>query len=148
MHSKLISVKRDDSQRRFLVQPSVAIWLRHCFECLQHCSNVTTMCCAKNRRCKSSRVRDRIRVQKKEIKKHLLVLLSPTKHEIRKFHVIVVVIRAATVKNESIRIIVFLINLFHSFFLTFLLSSPLCFALWELTQPGRRTHRKRHLKRE
>ena len=60
--------------------------------------------------------RDRIRVQKKEIKNSLLVLLSSTKHEIRKFHVIVVVIRAVTVKNESIRIIVFLINLFHSFF--------------------------------
>ena len=59
--------------------------------------------------------RDRIRVQKKEIKNRLLGLLSSTKHEIRKFHVIVVVIRAVTVKNESIRIIVFLINLFHSF---------------------------------
>ena len=60
--------------------------------------------------------RDRIRVQKKEIKNRLLGLLSSTKHEIRKFHVIVVVIRAVTIKNESIRIIVFLINLFHSFF--------------------------------
>ena len=44
------------------------------------------------------------------------MLLFSTKHEIRKFHVIVVVIRAVTVKNESIRIIVFLINLFQSFF--------------------------------
>ena len=30
--------------------------LRHCFEWLQHCSNIATLCCAENRRCKSSRV--------------------------------------------------------------------------------------------
>ena len=30
--------------------------LRHCFEWLQHCSNIATLCCAKKRRCESSRV--------------------------------------------------------------------------------------------
>ena len=30
--------------------------VRHCFEQLQHCSNIATLCCAKNRRCESSRV--------------------------------------------------------------------------------------------
>ena len=49
-------VTRDDSQRRFLSQHSVVTLLRHCFEWLQHCSNIATLCCAKNGRCKSSRV--------------------------------------------------------------------------------------------
>ena len=47
---------RDDSQRRFLAQHSVATLLRHGFEQLQYCSNIATLCCAKNRLCKSSRV--------------------------------------------------------------------------------------------
>ena len=47
---------RDDSQQRFLAHHSVATLLRHCFECLQHCSNIATMCSTKNRRCESSRV--------------------------------------------------------------------------------------------
>ena len=49
-------VTQDDSQRRFLAQHSVATLLPHCFEWFQHCSNITTLCCAKNRRCESSRV--------------------------------------------------------------------------------------------
>ena len=49
-------VTRDDSQRRFLEQHSVATLLRRCFEWLQHCSNIATLYCAKNRRCESSRV--------------------------------------------------------------------------------------------
>ena len=49
-------VTRDDSQRRFLTQHSVATLLRHCFEWSQHCSNIAKLCCAKNRRCESSRV--------------------------------------------------------------------------------------------
>ena len=49
-------VKRDDSQQRFLVQHSVATMLRHCLEWLQHCSNIATLCCAKNRHCESSLV--------------------------------------------------------------------------------------------
>ena len=48
---------RDDSQRRFLAQHSVATLLRHCFEWLRHCSNIATLCCAKNRRCESSRAK-------------------------------------------------------------------------------------------
>ena len=47
---------RDDSQLRCLAQHSVATLLRHCFEWFQHCSNIATLCCAKNRRCESSRV--------------------------------------------------------------------------------------------
>ena len=46
-------VTREDSQRRFLAQHSVATLLRHCFEWLQHCSNIGTLCCAINRRCQS-----------------------------------------------------------------------------------------------
>ena len=47
-------VRQDDSQRRFLAQHSVATLLRCCFELLQHCTNIATLCCPKNRRCKSS----------------------------------------------------------------------------------------------
>ena len=43
-------------QRQFLAQRSVATLLRHCFEWLQHCSTIATLCCAKNRRCELSRV--------------------------------------------------------------------------------------------
>ena len=49
-------VTRDDLQRRFLAQHSVATLSWHCFEWLQHCSSIATLCCAKNRRCESSRV--------------------------------------------------------------------------------------------
>ena len=47
---------RDDSQRRLLVQHSVATLLRHCLEWLQYCSSIATLCCTKDRRCESSRV--------------------------------------------------------------------------------------------
>ena len=47
-------VTRGDSQRRFLAQHSIAALLRHCFEWLQHCSNIARLCCAKNRLCDSS----------------------------------------------------------------------------------------------
>ena len=50
-------LERDDSQRRFLVQHSGATLLRHCFDWLQHFPSVATLCCAKNRRCESFRVR-------------------------------------------------------------------------------------------
>ena len=46
-------VTQDDSQRRFLAHHSVAALLRLCFEWLQHCSNIATLCCVKNRRCQS-----------------------------------------------------------------------------------------------
>ena len=42
-------VTGDDSQRRFLAQHSIIALLRHC-------SNIATLCCAKNRRCQSPRV--------------------------------------------------------------------------------------------
>ena len=42
--------------RRFLAQHSVSTSLRHSFKWLQHCSNIATLCCAKNRRCESSSV--------------------------------------------------------------------------------------------
>ena len=35
---------------------ATTILLRHCFEWFQHCSNIATLCCAKNRGCESSRV--------------------------------------------------------------------------------------------
>ena len=53
---KLGEVTRDDLQRRLLAQYIVAILLRHCFEWLQHCSNIATFCCAKTRRGESSPV--------------------------------------------------------------------------------------------
>ena len=43
---------RDDD---FLAQHSVVATL------LQHCSNIATLCCAKNRRCESSRVTSPLR---------------------------------------------------------------------------------------
>ena len=46
----------DDSQRQFLAPHNVATLLRHCFKWLQHCCNIATLCCAKNRRCELSRV--------------------------------------------------------------------------------------------
>ena len=52
-------VTRDDSQQRPLAQQSVATLSPHCFERLQHCSNIPALCCAKNRRCESSRVKSR-----------------------------------------------------------------------------------------
>ena len=49
-------VTRDDSQRRFLAQHSVAM-LEQCCNYSKQCrNNVATLCCAKNRRCESSRV--------------------------------------------------------------------------------------------
>ena len=39
-------VIRDDSQRRFLAQHSVAPSLPHCFEWLQHCSPILQRCAA------------------------------------------------------------------------------------------------------
>ena len=54
----LVPPCQDDSQRRFLVQHSITTTLlRHCFEWLQHCSNIATMCCAWNRRFETSRVK-------------------------------------------------------------------------------------------
>ena len=53
--------------RRFaatiLAQHSVAILLRHCFEWLQHCSTITTLCRAKSRCCESSHVASRLLIQ-------------------------------------------------------------------------------------
>ena len=42
------TIRNDDFQRNTALQ--------HCFEWFQHCSNIATLCCAKNRRCESSRV--------------------------------------------------------------------------------------------
>ena len=46
---------------QFLAQHSVATLLRHCFEWLEHCSSIATLCCSKNRRCESSRPRSQYR---------------------------------------------------------------------------------------
>ena len=48
-------VARDDSQRRFLVQHSVAMLQQCCNNSKQFRNNVATLCGAKNRRCESSR---------------------------------------------------------------------------------------------
>ena len=50
--TKECSIRNDD----FLAQISITILLRHCFEWLQHCSNIAALCCAQNRRCESSLV--------------------------------------------------------------------------------------------
>ena len=49
-------VTGDDSQRRFLAQHIVATLFRRCFEWLQHCSSIATLCSVKNSSCESSRV--------------------------------------------------------------------------------------------
>ena len=49
-------VTLNDAQRRLLAQHNTTTLLRRCFEQLQHCSNIATLDCAKNRRCESSRV--------------------------------------------------------------------------------------------
>ena len=51
-----VDVTRDDSQRRFLAQHSVAM-LEQCCNYSKQCrNNAATLRCAKNRRCESSRV--------------------------------------------------------------------------------------------
>ena len=49
-------VTLDDAQRRFLAQHSVAMLEQCCNHSKQCRNNVATLCCAKNRRCESSRV--------------------------------------------------------------------------------------------
>ena len=49
-------VTRDDLQRRFLAQHSVAMLEQCCNHSKQCRNNVARLCCAKNRRCESSRV--------------------------------------------------------------------------------------------
>ena len=49
-------VTRNDLQRRFLAQHSVAMLEQCCNHSKQCRNNVATLCCAKNRRCKSSRI--------------------------------------------------------------------------------------------
>ena len=49
-------VTQADLQRLFLTQHIISTLLRHCFEWLQHFSNIAALCCAKNRRRESSRV--------------------------------------------------------------------------------------------
>ena len=49
-------ITRDDSQRLFLAQHSVAMLEQCCNHSKQWHSNVATLCCAKNCRCESSRV--------------------------------------------------------------------------------------------
>ena len=44
----VIIITGDDLQQWFLAQHSVAWLLQHCFEWLQHCSNIASLCCAKN----------------------------------------------------------------------------------------------------
>ena len=46
----------NDSKQQFLALHRVASLLQHCSEWFQHCSNIATLCCAKNRRCESFRV--------------------------------------------------------------------------------------------
>ena len=53
-------VTRNDSQRRFLAQHIVAMLEKCCNYSKQCCNNVATPCCAKNRRCESSRVLNRV----------------------------------------------------------------------------------------
>ena len=48
--------RRDDSQRRFQAQHGVAMLEQCCCHSKQCCTNVATLCCAKNCRCKSSSV--------------------------------------------------------------------------------------------
>ena len=56
-------VTLDDSQRRFLVQHSVAMLEQCCNYSKQYRNNVSPLCCAKNRRCESSRETSPMNVQ-------------------------------------------------------------------------------------
>ena len=47
-------VTRDDTQRRFLVQRMVQMLEQYCSHLKQCNNNVVMLCCAKNRRCKST----------------------------------------------------------------------------------------------
>ena len=49
-------VTRDNSQRRFIAQHRVPMLEQCCSHSKQCRNNVATLCCAKNRRCESSRV--------------------------------------------------------------------------------------------
>ena len=49
-------VTRGNLQRRFLAQRSVTMLEQCCNHSKQYCNNVTTLYCAKNRRCELSRV--------------------------------------------------------------------------------------------
>ena len=49
-------VTRDDSQRRFLALHSIAMLEQRCKHSKQCRNNASTLRCAKNRRCESSRV--------------------------------------------------------------------------------------------
>ena len=69
-------VTRDDWQRRFLAQHSVATLLRRCFEWLQNCSNIAALCCAKNRRCESSSERRTTETVVKKWKRHFVCILT------------------------------------------------------------------------
>ena len=51
----VLSVLQSKNNDDVLAPHSVATLARHCFEWSQHCSNIATLCCAKNRRCESSR---------------------------------------------------------------------------------------------
>ena len=55
-HGTKGDVTRDNSQPRFLAQHSFAMLEQYCSYSKQCCNNVATLCCAKNRRCESSRV--------------------------------------------------------------------------------------------
>ena len=51
----------DDSQQKFLVQHSITTLSRHCFQWLQHWSNIAIMCCAWNCRYESCGVMSPLR---------------------------------------------------------------------------------------
>ena len=54
-------VTRDDSRRQFLAQHSIAM-LEQCCNCSKQCrNNITTLCCTKSHRCKSSCVTSPLR---------------------------------------------------------------------------------------
>ena len=50
------NVTRNDTQRRVLAPHSIAMLEQRCNHSNQYYNNVATLCCAKNPRCKSSRV--------------------------------------------------------------------------------------------
>ena len=63
---EILCVTRDDSQRRFLLQHSVTMLEQYCDYSKQCRNNVATLCCAKNRRCESSRVTSPLVVQQRQ----------------------------------------------------------------------------------
>ena len=85
---------RDDSQRRFLTQRILAM-LEQCCNYSKQCrNNVVTPCCAKNRRCESSRVTSPLRTGR-----FATTILSAS----QRFNIVVTLFRIAAILFQHLK---------------------------------------------